>query len=93
MREMLSVACSSGLSVAFGSPIGGVLFSYEVSDLTLTLSNAQLKFRQEISTYFPRKVLWRAFLCSLCAAVCMNRSKSLYHWLTNEQDPPQSTES
>jgi len=31
MREMLSVACSSGLSVAFGAPIGGVLFSYEVA--------------------------------------------------------------
>lgn len=31
MREMLSVACSAGLSVAFGAPIGGVLFSYEVS--------------------------------------------------------------
>lgn len=30
LREMLSVACSSGLSVAFGAPIGGVLFSYEV---------------------------------------------------------------
>ncbi|KAG9234135.1 chloride channel-like protein 3 [Amylocarpus encephaloides] len=54
MREMLSVACSSGLSVAFGAPIGGVLFSYE-----------------EISTYFPRKVLWRAFLCSLSAAVTL----------------------
>jgi len=54
MREMLSVACSAGLSVAFGAPIGGVLFSYE-----------------EISTYFPRKVLWRAFLCSLIAAVVL----------------------
>ncbi|KAN0117440.1 Chloride channel [Hyaloscypha variabilis] len=54
MREMLSVACSAGLSVAFGAPIGGVLFSYE-----------------EISTYFPRKVLWRAFLCSLTAAVAL----------------------
>lgn len=54
MREMLSAACASGLSVAFGAPIGGVLFSYE-----------------EISTYFPRKVLWRAFLCSLCAAVTL----------------------
>jgi len=30
MREMLSIACSAGLSVAFGAPIGGVLFSYEV---------------------------------------------------------------
>ncbi|KAK2023488.1 voltage gated chloride channel [Colletotrichum zoysiae] len=54
MREMLSVACSSGLSVAFGAPIGGVLFSYE-----------------EISTYFPRRVLWRAFLCSLTAAIAL----------------------
>jgi chloride channel 3/4/5 len=33
MREMLSVACSSGLSVAFGAPIGGVLFSYEVRQI------------------------------------------------------------
>ena len=33
MREMLSVACSSGLSVAFGAPIGGVLFSYEVCQI------------------------------------------------------------
>jgi len=31
MREILSAACASGLSVAFGAPIGGVLFSYEVS--------------------------------------------------------------
>ncbi|KAG9247322.1 chloride channel [Calycina marina] len=54
MREILSVACSAGLSVAFGAPIGGVLFSYE-----------------EISTYFPRKVMWRAFLCSLTAAVVL----------------------
>ncbi|KAB5554366.1 chloride channel [Coniochaeta sp. 2T2.1] len=54
MREMLSVACSAGLSVAFGAPIGGVLFSYE-----------------EISTYFPRRVLWRSFLCSLVAAAAL----------------------
>ena len=54
MRELLSAGCASGLSVAFGAPIGGVLFSYE-----------------EISTYFPRKVLWRAFLCSLTAAMVL----------------------
>ncbi|KAH7114331.1 chloride channel-like protein 3 [Dendryphion nanum] len=54
LRELLSAACASGLSVAFGAPIGGVLFSYE-----------------EISTYFPRKVLWRAFLCSLSAAIVL----------------------
>ena len=54
MRELLSAGCASGLSVAFGAPIGGVLFSYE-----------------EISTYFPRKVLWRAFVCSLFAAMVL----------------------
>ncbi|KAF1816802.1 hypothetical protein P152DRAFT_469331 [Eremomyces bilateralis CBS 781.70] len=54
MRELLSASCAAGLSVAFGAPIGGVLFSYE-----------------EISTYFPRKVLWRAFLCSMVAAVVL----------------------
>ncbi|KAK0509760.1 hypothetical protein JMJ35_008154 [Cladonia borealis] len=54
MRELLSAGCSAGLSVAFGAPIGGVLFSYE-----------------EISTYFPRKVLWRAFFCSLWAAMIL----------------------
>ncbi|KKY28640.1 putative chloride channel [Phaeomoniella chlamydospora] len=54
MREMLSAGCASGLTVAFGAPIGGTLFSYE-----------------EISTYFPRKVLYRAFLCSLFAAVVL----------------------
>ena len=40
MREMLSVACSSGLSVAFGAPIGGVLFSYEVSLCFQSLTSA-----------------------------------------------------
>ena len=33
MRELLSAGCSAGLSVAFGAPIGGVLFSYEVRSL------------------------------------------------------------
>ena len=26
---------------------------------------------EEISTYFPRKVLWRVFICSLCAAMTL----------------------
>ncbi|KAF5672053.1 chloride channel protein [Fusarium heterosporum] len=56
LREMISVACSAGLSVAFGAPIGGVLFSYE-----------------EISTYFPRRVLWRSCLCSVVAAAVLKQ--------------------
>ena len=30
-REVLSAAAAAGISVAFGSPIGGVVFSLEVS--------------------------------------------------------------
>lgn len=40
LRELLSAACSSGLSVAFGAPIGGVLFSYEVLLDSPPLGNA-----------------------------------------------------
>jgi len=54
LREMLSASVASGLSVAFGAPVGGVLFAME-----------------EISYYFPPKVLWRAFLCSMVAAITL----------------------
>jgi chloride channel 3/4/5 len=33
--------------------------------------DVQFTWHQEISTHFPRKVLWRAFLCSLSAAVVL----------------------
>lgn len=41
-REILSAACAAGVAVAFGAPIGGVLFSLE-----------------EVSYFFPAKVMWR----------------------------------
>jgi chloride channel 3/4/5 len=50
-REVLSAAAAAGVSVAFGAPVGGVLFSLE-----------------EISYYFPHKVMWRAFFAALTAA-------------------------
>ena len=35
MREILTASSAAGVAVAFGSPIGGVLFSIEVSKTQL----------------------------------------------------------
>lgn len=35
MREMITAASAAGVAVAFGSPIGGVLFSIEVASSCL----------------------------------------------------------
>lgn len=55
-RELLAAGTAAGLSVAFGAPIGGVLFAME-----------------EISSFFPAKVLWRSFLCSMTAAITLRQ--------------------
>ena len=53
-REILSAASAAGISVAFGAPIGGVLFSLE-----------------QISYYFPDKVMWHSFVAAMIAAVSL----------------------
>ncbi|KAJ2021883.1 glycerol ethanol, ferric requiring protein [Coemansia sp. S610] len=53
-REVISAAAAAGVAVAFGAPIGGVLFSLE-----------------DLSSRFPRKTLWRSFLCALIATVSL----------------------
>jgi chloride channel 3/4/5 len=53
-REILSAASAAGVAVAFGAPIGGVLFSLE-----------------EVSYFFPPKVMWKSFFCALIAAVTL----------------------
>uniref|UniRef100_A0A8C0E6E2 Chloride channel protein n=1 Tax=Balaenoptera musculus TaxID=9771 RepID=A0A8C0E6E2_BALMU len=52
-REVLSAAAAAGVSVAFGAPIGGVLFQ---------------SGRGERGYYFPLKTLWRSFFAALVAA-------------------------
>ncbi|THZ51409.1 CLC voltage-gated chloride channel [Aureobasidium pullulans] len=56
-REILSASAASGVAVAFGSPIGGVLFSLE---------------SQEMSNYFPLKTLWRSYFCALVATAVLS---------------------
>ena len=41
-REILSAAAAAGISVAFGSPVGGVLFSLEVSTTSMYFHRATL---------------------------------------------------
>ncbi|EIN11917.1 hypothetical protein PUNSTDRAFT_61841 [Punctularia strigosozonata HHB-11173 SS5] len=53
-REILSAASAAGVAVAFGAPIGGVLFSLE-----------------EVSYFFPPKVMWRSFFCAMIAAITL----------------------
>ena len=53
-REILSCACAAGVAVAFGAPVGGVLFSLE-----------------EVSSYFPAKVMFRSFFCAMVAAATL----------------------
>ncbi|KDQ61345.1 hypothetical protein JAAARDRAFT_149999 [Jaapia argillacea MUCL 33604] len=54
-RKLLAAAAAAGVSVAFGSPLGGVLFGLEELD---TFSN-------------ETEVMWRAFVTSVIAAVSL----------------------
>ena len=54
-RKLLAAAAASGVSVAFGSPLGGVLFGLEELD---TFSN-------------DSDVMWRGFVTSVIAAVSL----------------------
>ena len=48
-RQLVAAGASAGVSAAFGSPIGGSLFSYEIS---------------KPNTFWTFSMLWRVFFCS-----------------------------
>ncbi|KAL4245856.1 Chloride channel [Abortiporus biennis] len=56
-RKLLAAAASAGVSVAFGSPLGGVLFGLEELD-TFSFSNES-------------DVMWRGFVASVIAAMAL----------------------
>lgn len=54
-RELMAAGCSAGVSTAFGAPVGGALFAYEMS---------------KPNTFWRFGVLWKSFFsCSLAVVV------------------------
>ena len=54
-RELVAAGCSAGVSTAFGAPVGGALFAYEMS---------------KPNTFWRFGVLWKAFFsCSIAVLV------------------------
>ena len=51
-REFVAAGISAGVSVAFGAPMGGALFAYELSGP---------------STFWNFKLIWRNFICASVA--------------------------
>ena len=72
-REILSAASAAGVAVAFGAPIGGVLFSmkkFKKKKRELKINRKYFSFLglEEVSYYFPLKTMWRSFFCAMIGA-------------------------
>jgi H+/Cl- antiporter ClcA len=61
-RQMMSSGISAGVSAAFGAPIGGTLFSYEIS---------------KPNTFWTFGMLWRVFICSCVSTFTLSILTSL----------------
>lgn len=68
---MIAAGASAGVSTAFGAPIGGALFSYEIS---------------KPNTFWTFSMLWRVFACSSVATFLLGCLISLYEGYTFSLD-------
>lgn len=76
MREIITAASAAGVAVAFGSPIGGVLFSIEVGRVDHSRHVLSSNCFQEMSHTFSIKTMWRSFFCALVATFTLSVSST-----------------
>ena len=62
-REFIAAGASAGVAVAFGAPIGGALFAYEMSTP---------------NTFWTFNLLWRNFFCSAVSTFVLGICTSLW---------------
>jgi len=73
-RKLLAAAAAAGVSVAFGSPLGGVLFGLEgaVPTDSREVYLTRLWLCSELDTFSNESdVMWRGFVASAVAAVSL----------------------
>ena len=62
-REILSACAAAGVAVAFGSPIGGVLFSLEVRITRFEKEPSSLTYPGNVVLFPPKDHVAELFLC------------------------------
>jgi chloride channel 7 len=62
-RTFIAAGCSAGISAAFGAPIGGALFSYEIS---------------KPNTFWSFSMLWRVFFTSAMSTLTLGLLSELH---------------
>lgn len=62
-RKLMAVGVAAGVSAAFGAPIGGALFSYELS---------------KPNTFWSFSLTWKVFFASTISAFTLSLFKQLY---------------
>ena len=66
-RKLMAVGIASGVSAAFGAPIGGALFAYEIS---------------KPNTFWSFSLTWKVFFASTIATFSLSIFKQLHNPLT-----------